>query len=198
VALRAIFFDLGGVIIRTEYQSPRQHLAERLNMEYEDLVRLVFESETSRTAFLGRLPAVEHWAAVTRKLRRPAAEADAIRSEFFAGDILDRELIAFVRSLRPQYKTGVISNAWDDLRSYLGREKCEDAFDTLVISAEVGLLKPEEPIFRLALERLHVQADEALFVDDFAVNIEGCEKVGMQGILFTDPEETIRKIKALI
>jgi FMN phosphatase YigB (HAD superfamily) len=54
VTIRAVFFDLGGVILRTEFESPRQHLAERLNIEYQDLVRLVFECETSRLAFLGK------------------------------------------------------------------------------------------------------------------------------------------------
>jgi epoxide hydrolase-like predicted phosphatase len=198
VAVKAIFFDLGGVIFRTEYQSPRQHLAERLNMEYEQLVRLVFESETSRMASLGRLSMEEHWAAVIKKLGRPASETQVIRDEFFAGDILDRELIAFIRSLRPKYKTGMISNAWNDMRQYLVKERCDDAFDILVISAEVGVIKPEARIYHLALEQAGVRADEALLVDDTALNIEGCVKVGMQGILFKDARESIQQVKALI
>ena len=48
MTLRAIFFDLGGVILRTEYQAPRERLAERLNMTYEDVSRVVFEAETAR------------------------------------------------------------------------------------------------------------------------------------------------------
>jgi epoxide hydrolase-like predicted phosphatase len=198
VAVKAIFFDLGGVIVRTEYQSPRQHLAERLNMEYEQLVRLVFESETSRMASLGKLSMEEHWAAVVKKLGRPASEIQGIRDEFFAGDILDRELIAFIRSLRPKYKTGMISNAWNDMRQYLVKERCDDAFDILVISAEVGVIKPEARIYQLALEQAGVRAAEALLVDDTELNIEGCEKIGMQGILFKDARESIQQVKALI
>jgi HAD superfamily hydrolase (TIGR01509 family) len=198
VAIRAIFFDLGGVLVRTEFEAPRQHLAERLNIEYEDIVRLVFESETSRMASLGRLSVDEHWAAIAKKLGRPASEAQALHSEFFAGDVLDRRLISFIRSVRPEYRTGLISNAWGDLRAYLVKEKGEDAFDTLTISAEVGLLKPEAAIFRLALETAQVQAEEALFVDDTVANIAGCEAVGMRGILFRDPEETIQAIEALM
>ena len=45
MSIRAVFFDLGGVILRTEYQAPRQHLAEKLGMEYDDLVKVVFDSE---------------------------------------------------------------------------------------------------------------------------------------------------------
>jgi putative hydrolase of the HAD superfamily len=124
-------------------------------------VRLVFESETSRTTSLGQLTVAGHWAAVARRLGRPPAEADILHQEFFAGDVLDRDLLAFIRSLRPALHTGLISNAWDDLRSYLVSQKCEDAFDSLTISAEVGLLKPDPRIYQRALEQAAVRPDES-------------------------------------
>ncbi|MEW5938065.1 MAG: hypothetical protein AB1750_00270, partial [Chloroflexota bacterium] len=133
MSIRAVFFDLGGVIVRTEYQAPRERLAERLNMEYDDLVRLVFESETSRKASIGQVSVDEHWAAIARKLKRKPSEAKALRDEFFAGDVLDRDLVAFIRSLRPRRKTGLISNAWDDLRDYISEKKIGDAFDAIII-----------------------------------------------------------------
>jgi epoxide hydrolase-like predicted phosphatase len=196
--IRAIFFDLGGVILRTEYQTPRQYLAERLNMEYDDLVRLVFESETSRKASIGTLSADEHWAALMVRLKRPVSDVQKIRDEFFGGDVLDYELIQLIRALRGKYKTGLISNAWDDLRQYIVRQKFDDAFDGITISAEVGVVKPEAKIYHVALEQVQVQASEAVFVDDFSVNIEGCEKVDMQGILFKDPDKVKQKLKALL
>jgi len=48
MTIRAAFFDIGGVILRTEYQAPRERLAERLNTTYEDLSKIVFESDSSR------------------------------------------------------------------------------------------------------------------------------------------------------
>ena len=198
MTVRAIFFDLGGVILRTEYQAPRQHLADRLKMEYEDLVRLVFDSETSRQASIGAVTTEQHWAALMKRLRLPDSDAKAIRKEFFDGDMLDRELIQLIRTLRGKYKTGLISNAWDDLHEYIVREKFDDAFDGITISAEVGAMKPNEKIYLHALAQLQVRAGEALFIDDFAVNIEGCEKVGMKGILFQDPDEVKAKLKALL
>jgi epoxide hydrolase-like predicted phosphatase len=198
VAIRAIFFDLGGVILRTEYQTPRQHLAERLNMEYDDLVRLVFESETSRKASIGVLTADEHWDALMVRLKRPVSEAQRIRDEFFGGDVLDHELIQLIRTLHNKYKIGLISNAWNDLRQYIAKQKFDDCFDGITISAEVGEVKPDARIYQVALEQLQARADEAVFVDDFQVNIEGCEKVGMQGILFKDPDKVKQKLKALL
>ena len=196
--IKAVFFDLGGVIVRTEYQAPRQHLAERLGMEYEDIVKIVFESPSSVKASVGEISAKQHWANVTKRLRRPATETQAIRDEFFAGDIVDREIVEFLRSLRPRYFVGLISNAWPDLREYIVSQKFDDAFDHMVISGEVGVVKPEARIYQLALEQAGVSPNEAVFVDDFHENVEGCQAVGMHGIHFRDPHKTMSELRILL
>jgi epoxide hydrolase-like predicted phosphatase len=198
MSIRAVFFDLGGVLLRTEFQAPRQQLAERLGMEYDDLVKIVFDSDSGIKATMGEISSEQHWDSVMRRLKRPASELPAIRAEFFAGDILDRTLLDCLRSLRGKYKTGLISNAWGDLRDFIVREKFDDAFDRLIISAEVGAAKPEPKIFQIALEQFGVKPKEAVFVDDFLINIEGCEKVGMKGIHFKDPESTLQQLKELL
>jgi len=196
--IKAVFFDLGGVSIRTEFQAPRQHLAERLGVEYEDLVKLVFDSPSSIRASHGEISDVDHWTEVVKRLKRPADEMQAIRNEFFAGDVVDHEIVEFLRSLRPHYFVGLISNSWPDLRDYIARKNFDDAFDHMVISGEVGVMKPEPEIFRIALEQAGVSPDEAVFVDDLYENIEGCEKVGMHGIHFKDPETALERLKSLL
>ena len=195
--VRAVLFDLGGVLLRTEHEAPRQHLAGRLGMEYEDLVRLVFESETSRKASLGAIREEEHWQAVAKRLKRPQ-EADVIKDEFFGGDALDHALLNFLRSLRPHTKTGLISNAWSGLRQYIVDHKFDDAFDAMVISAEVGVVKPDARIYQMALDQLGMSPNEAVFVDDFIENVKGAQAVGMSAIHFKESQEAIRQIKALL
>ena len=198
MTIKAVFFDLGGVIVRTEFQAPRQQLAERLGMEYDDLDKLVFNSDSGLKAATGEITSADHWASVLKRLKRPVSELSVIRDEFFAGDIIDRTLVEYIRSLRGKYKTGLISNAWSDLRDFVVREKFDDAFDNMVISAEVGAMKPDPRIFQIALEQFNVKPKEAVFVDDFYVNIEGCEKVGIQGIHFQDAESTLKQLKKLL
>jgi putative hydrolase of the HAD superfamily len=198
MTIRAVFFDLGGVIVRTEYQSPRERLAERLGMEYDDLNRIVFDSETGYQASIGAITSLQHWEAVMKRLKRPAEEMTVIRDEFFAGDIVDRTILEFLRSLRGTHKTGLISNAWSDLRDFIVREKMDDAFEHIIISAEVGVAKPEPEIFRIALEQAGVSPNEAVFVDDFYTNIEGCEKVGIRGIHFKDAASAMQQLKQLL
>lgn len=198
MSVKAVFFDIGGVILRTEYQAPREHLAERLNLTYEEVYKAVFESDTSRRASLGAISVDEHWIAVTRTLGRPASEARAIHDEFFAGDVIDKNLLDFIRSLRPRYKTGVISNAWPDLRAYIHEHKFDDAFDFITISAEIGVMKPQPKIYQLALEQANVRASEAVFVDDMPANIEAANALGMRGVLFHDPHETLAELKSFL
>ncbi|MGB7875357.1 MAG: HAD family phosphatase [Anaerolineales bacterium] len=198
MTIRAVFFDFGGVIGRTEYQAPRQHLAERLGMEYEDVVKIVFQSPSSDRAGIGKISAEEHWTEVTKRLRRPVSETETIRDEFFAGDVIDREIVEYLRSLRPDYYVGLISNAWPDLRDYIIEQKFEDAFDHMVISAEVGVMKPEARIYQIALEQAGVSPNEAVFVDDFYENIEGCQEVGMHGIHFQSPQQAMGELKQML
>ena len=198
MSIRAVFFDLGGVLLRTEFQAPRQQLAERLGIEYDDLVKIVFDSDSGIKATMGEISSDEHWDSVMKRLKRPASELGSIRDEFFAGDILDRTLLDYLRSLRGKYKTGLISNAWGDLCDFIVREKFDDAFDKMIISSEVGAAKPEPKIFQIALEQFGVKPNEAVFVDDFLINIEGCEKVGIKGIHFKDSESTLRQLKKLL
>lgn len=199
--IRAVFIDLGGVIVRTEFQAPRQQLAERFGMDYEDIEKIVFgggPNGTAARASVGLITEEEHWHSVMKVLKQPVGEYERIRDEFFGGDIIDRGLLEFLRSLKPKYKIGAISNAWSGLRAYIGREKFADVFDTIVISAEVGAAKPSAKIYQIALEQLEVSASEAVFVDDVIENIEACEKLGMKGIHFKDPESTIEQLKKML
>jgi epoxide hydrolase-like predicted phosphatase len=198
MSIRAIYFDHGGVISRTEYQVPRQHLAERLNMEYEDIVRIVFDSPSGRQATVGAITAAQHWNTVLKRLRLPRTEMQAVRDEFFGGDVLDHELIDTLRDLRSNYFVGLISNAWDDLREYIVAHKYDDAFEHMVISAEVGVAKPDAKIFQIALEQAGVNPDEAVFVDDFIENVQGCQELGMQGIHFRGPEQAMDELKQIL
>lgn len=201
MSIRAVFFDLGGVILRTEYQAPRQRLAEEFGMDYEDIDKIVFTGgnrSSHARATLGEITEEEHWRNVMRVLKRPAMEYERIRKQFFAGDVIDLGILNFLRSLKPKYKVGLISNAWSGLRAYIVREKFDDVFDHMTISAEVGVAKPSARIFEIALDHLQVRAKEAVFVDDVLENIEACEKLGMMGIQFKNPESTLKQLRALL
>ena len=63
-----------------------------------------------------------------------------------------------------------------------------DKFLRMVISADIGALKPDEEIYRYLLKTYHLKAEECVFIDDLLINIEGAKKVGMHGIQFVTAE----------
>ena len=198
MSIRAVFIDFGGVIMRTEDKGPRTRQAERLGMTYRDLEKIVFESESSQRASKGEIPEEAHWQAVAGALGVSRQEADKITAEFFYGDRADAALLDFLRSLRPERKVGLISNAWSGLRTFITGQKFEDVFDEMIISAEVSLMKPDPRIYRLALEKLGTQPEESVFVDNVLVNVEAARLVGMNAIHFTQPEKALEELKHLL
>ena len=190
MTIQAVIFDFGGVLVRTEDRAPRQELADSLGMTYDEVNELIFESESARRATVGEITTQEHWETLRFELGLPAEEFQRVPKEFFGGDVLDEALIDYIRSLRPRYRTALLSNAWDDLRGVVINEwQIADAFDELIISAEVGVAKPDAGIYELTLERLNVAPSEAVFVDDFRRNIEGAQAVGMYAIHFRDSDQ---------
>ena len=190
MTIRAVIWDIGGVLVRTEDREPRMRQAERLGLTREALVYLVFDSEMGQKAQLGAVSAKELLEYVCQAVHLPVEEAANFEQEFFAGDRLDADLVNYIRSLRTRYRTGIISNAWDDVRLMINeRWKMADAFDQIVLSAEVKIGKPDPRIFKLALENLGVAPEEAVFIDDFAHNIEGARAVGMHAIQFQTAEQ---------
>lgn len=195
---RNIFIDFGGVIVRTEDKGPRTRQAERLGMTYRDLEKIIFESESSQRASTGEIPEEAHWQAVAEALRLPHTEADKVTAEFFGGDRADQALLGYLRGLRPERQVCLVSNAWSGLRAWITKQGFADAFDHMVISAEVGVMKPDPRIFRLALEELTAKAEESVFLDDVLVNVEAARTVGMAGIHFTQPDKALDELKQLL
>ena len=195
-AIKAVIFDMGGVILRTVDQGPRQRLAERLGVKLYELYNQVFSSESARLATLGKISAQMHWEQVGAQFNLSPQELPGFLREFWGGDRLDRALVAFIRSMRGDRRTALLSNAWDDLRGLVDNDwKIANAFDELFISAEVGLAKPDHRIYQLALDRLGVAADQALFVDDIDENVDAAHWLGMHAIQFRSSGQAIAEVR---
>jgi HAD superfamily hydrolase (TIGR01509 family) len=195
--VRAVFFDIGGVLLRTEDPQPRRQWEERLGLPPGALVRLVFENPAAKRSTVGEAPESEVWQEVGRSLRLPPLQLAELRQDFFAGDRWDGDLLAFIRALRRRIRTGVISNSWMGSRRILAKWINETVFDAIVFSSEEKCRKPEEKIYRLALDRLGMAPEEAMFFDDFQENVDAANRLGMQAFVFQGSHpaiETLRKI----
>ncbi len=183
--IRAILFDVGGVLVRTLDQGPRRRWEERLRLPPGKAEALVFNSEGGRRAQRGEVSEDVHWAWVGAELGLDDGDLARFRADFFAGDQLDLELAVLAQSLHGPYQTGIISNAFDSLHRVL-RDVYPIAahFDVIVGSAAEGVMKPDAAIYRRALERLGRSPAEAVFIDDMPANVVGAQDLGMAAIHF--------------
>ena len=198
MVIKAVIWDIGGVIMRTEDLGPREQLAADLGVTRAILNDLVFGGEQGTRAQFGEISQTELWAHVRSELNLGSDEYPDLRERFFGGDVLDTELVDFIRSLKPQFKIGIISNAWSELPAALENWGISDAFDIIVGSGDEGLMKPDPRIYQIALERLAIQPGEAVFVDDFIENIIGARELGINAVHFQSREQALDELKSLL
>jgi HAD superfamily hydrolase (TIGR01509 family) len=194
-----VIFDFGGVLVRMIDDRPRKKLAGQLGVPLSRLDELVFFSSSAQKASIGAITVDMHWEAVGTALGIKPEDMPAFLEQYWSADDVNWELLDFIRDLRPRYKVGLLSNAWDNLRQTMHtRWNIDGLFDQMIISAEVGLVKPDSRIFHLVVDKLEVQPDEAVFVDDMLVNVEAARQQGMPAIQFLDTSQTLAELQTLL
>ncbi len=198
--IKAVIFDFGGVIMRTRDYAGRRKWEERLGLGEFGADQLVFGTSDRLDAGLGVITEEELWKRIGEARGFDAATLAEFRADFWSGDRVDRDVVALIERLRPRYKVGLLSNAWDSLRKVLARREYGPLlplFDAVVVSAEEGLQKPDVRIYRRAVDVLGVAPPEAVFVDDVQANVEGARAAGLAGIRFTEAPDVAAALEAL-
>ena len=196
---QAVIFDFGGVMAQF-YRPDRFRLLEtRLGLDGGRLPEILWRSPEWRQAEIGAITDGEYWRRIAPRLGLHTPEAIRGLQEALFGDVeVDGRMVALVRDLRGRVRTGLLSNA-SDVWSQLMHERyhLDGLFDVEVISALVGLAKPDPAIYRLALDWLGTPPGATVFVDDYAPNVEAAAALGIQGIHFAGYEALVPALEAL-
>jgi epoxide hydrolase-like predicted phosphatase len=198
-AVRAVIFDVGGVLIQTVDRSALCRWEARLGLREGELAREIFSCPASWRASIGLATGADVWMELACVFRLHANEVRELAQDVFAAEAVDEAMAAFVASLRPRYKTALLSNAWPEARNSLHeRRGLGEVADMLILSCEERLMKPDTRIYHLAAERLGVTPEEALFVDDCLVNVEGARDAGLRAYHYTTREAALHEMAALL
>ncbi len=123
--------------------------------------------------------------------------AAGLLDRMFAATVLSEPMLDLLRRVRRAgLKTAMLSNSWG-ITAYPA-DLLPELFDAVVISAEVGMRKPEERIFRHAAGLLGLDPAECVFIDDIEANVQAAEALGMTGVLHTDPAATEGRVAGLL
>jgi epoxide hydrolase-like predicted phosphatase len=193
-----LLVDFGGVLTTSVWDSFADFCREQ--GVAEDSMRRLFREDPAALADLreletGRMEEQEFERRFAERLGLQDA-ADLIDS-MFRGMKPCEPMVAAVGAARAEgVRTGLVSNSWST--SHYDRSMLTKLFDAVVISAEVGLHKPQPEIYLLASKRLTVEPERCVFVDDLRENCAGAEAVGMTAILHRNVADTVVRMEELL
>jgi epoxide hydrolase-like predicted phosphatase len=197
--IKAFIFDFGGVLARTEDYTPRHAWDERRGLPTGSVERAVHHSDIWIQAQLGRITPRAYWNGVAELLYMRKEDVDELRRDYFSGDRLNHKLVTLIRDLREKgYPVALLSNESLQLESRLREYGIYDLFDHILISALMGMMKPDPTVYRVALQSVGAAPHEAVFVDDSLVNVRGAQPLGIHTILFRPELDLKAEITKLI
>ena len=199
MTIRAIVFDVGGVLEMTPLTGWQALWEARLNLQPGKLSERL--RDVWRGGSIGTLSEADVERCVAERLELDQTQLDAFMSDLWTEYLgtLNVDLATYFAELRPQYQTAILSNSFVGARE---REQAHYQFDQLcdfiLYSHEVGIAKPDPRIYALLCERLGVQPAEVIFVDDHEEAVDPARALGIHGILFEDTTQVIAAIEACI
>jgi len=197
--IKAVIFDIGGVLSHSPVAAIRAW-AEGCGLDYAVLGPLIANPEGAYSRLEQSALTPEEFA---REFEAECA-AQGISADpraflaSFAGLGWREEMHAVVRHLHGRYKLGCITNniVRDDGTGTRG--EIFQLFDVIVESARVGVRKPDPRIYVMTCEQLGVTPEQAVFLDDFGVNLKGARALGMTTIKVDETTRAIDELEAVL
>jgi epoxide hydrolase-like predicted phosphatase len=123
--------------------------------------------------------------------------ADGLLRRMFAASVPVPAMYDVIRAVRGAgFSTALLSNSWGG--GEYPRADFPELFDTVVISGEVGMRKPEPEIFVHAAATLGLEPDECVFIDDIEANVAAAIACGMTAVHHTDAPTTAAALEDLL
>lgn len=194
---RGLLVDYGGVLTTDLFGSFRS-FCELEGLAPETIGRRFREDRACRELLIGletgKLPEEDFELELGALLD---VSAPQLIDRLFAGSRPDDAMLAaVVRARRAGIRTGLVSNSWGTRR--YDREQLNELFDGIVISGEVGMRKPTPEIYELGAQRIGLEPQACVFVDDLPFNLAPAAELGMGTVHHVSAEQTIHELERLL
>lgn len=187
--IKALIFDFAGVIGSEGYSlwaKEKKSLGIESNTTYfHDISNKLDRGDLTREEFTDDLA------------KKVGTDSSKIWGEMFEKIKINDELLSYIDRLKKNYKIGLLTNynhLW--MNELFSIYKLEKYFDSKVISSLHNVIKPEKEIYKISLNMLKIEPEEALFFDDRQRNIEGGENVGIKSFLFVDNKKFVEDLRS--
>ncbi len=195
--IRCIFLDLGRTLIDLDLGVLGARMVELAGVQPQDLQQAVVGDGLASRFETGAVTEDEFHEEVCRRLGKEIAKRDfysAWNTIFLPDPILPDTVISDLAAKAPLWS---LSNTNSVHFRYLsGTYEFFRHFTGHVLSFETGFQKPDQRIFRCALEKAQVAAAEVVFADDLLSNIESARGLGIDAFQFLSPEQFIQEMRS--
>ena len=197
--IKAIIFDFGRVISAQKPPSLFRRYEKDLGLTPDTINPIMFGSQVWEAALVGRMTAEEFWTIIGPELGLETPEKiEAFRRRYQADEAINEDVLELIRGLYGRYKLAVLSNSPPDLSRWLSEWNMLHLFDVVFCSGDEGIVKPEPAAFKTTLDRLGVQPEEAVFIDDTNEHVKAARSLGLHGILFTTAHALSDELKEIL
>ena len=199
MAINAVVFDIGGVLVKTPRTAWQQKWEAILGMPAGQLDHSM--QATWKAGSLGSLTLEQVHRQTASVLGIGPDQVGLLMDDMWREYLgfLNEELYTYFKNLRPKFGTALLSNSFTGARhKEHERYGFEDSCDLIIYSHEVGLLKPNPQIYALACKTLQREASEIIFVDDLDMMVDAANSVGMHGVVHKTNRQTLASIDRLL
>jgi len=203
MTIKAIIFDLGGVIVDLDYSNFYKQIIALSPLE-KPQTRIMLEFfRQSDLYHQGKMTDEEFYKLACEILQVCMINQNQFYEAFnsIISGSSQPEMISLLKELKDmkKYKLIALSNVNSSHWDYLLNKKWDllEYFGEFILSHEVHLTKPDPRIFQLAIEKSECNAEEIVYVDDGLNNIRSANDLGIRGIYFTNVEDLIEEFKKL-
>jgi putative hydrolase of the HAD superfamily len=198
--IRAVLFDVGGVIITSPFESFSRY--ERENGLPDGFIRTLNSTNPDTNAWAhlerGDVSFDEFCSLFEEEARTAGGELKARAvMECLAGEVRPQMLEA-VRRCHERLKTAMVTNNWRAEDEGGRLNTLLPLFDVVIESSKAGVRKPEPRFYEMACEQLDVDPSEAVLLDDLGVNLKPARAMGMTTIKVIDADEAIAALEDVV
>ena len=193
--IKAIIFDYGNVISALDNNLFIAEIAKHSEKTKSELHELIYGKSGLPTQYETGIITSDDFFARIKEL----CELNISRTEFisaFTGIFTPmQQTLDLIKRLKPDYRLGLLSNTneWD-FTYEIEKIKVFDLFDTVTVSYKVKAMKPDRKIYLDALNKLGLNPEECIYIDDIKEYADAAGTIGFRGIHYTDHESLIKSL----
>jgi len=197
--IRSIIWDFAGVLLHTvKGLSFNAMLAERLGVLPEALEPVMLAKENELWD-IDEISDDDFYAYLLNALQLPKEKEAVIRRFVIKDFYIDQTLLAYIKNLKQSFTSVLLTNFPAHIHDFMQTDWIVDgAFDHIIASCDVKLIKPDPAIYELTLKRIGNDAEECVFIDDREVNTKAAEALGVHGIVYKTRKQTISDLEKIL